>query len=54
MLINKGKVEVAALHEVSEDFLNHSEPNRLALNPEVLREVKIGEIETWRQEHVLV
>ena len=47
-------VQVTALHEVGEDFLHHSEADRVALYSEMLPEIEIGEVEAWREEHSLV
>ena len=48
------KVEVAALHKVSEDFLNHRKSDWVAFDPEVLSEVQVGEVKTRSQKLPLI
>ena len=52
--VNIVKVQVAALHEVGEDFLHHLHADRLTLYCEVLCEVKVTEINAWGQKLALV
>ena len=52
--VNIVKVQVAALHEVGEDFLNHLHADRLTFYREVLCKVKVAEVYSWGQKLALI
>ena len=54
VFIDEIYIQIAQLHEVSEDLLNHSKSNWLTLYLEMLSEIEISEVKSRRQKHLLV